>query len=75
VARGDGFAGRIKVSTLVTLLSGWSTLNGNLMHRFTRDGLELSAAIDCLEGATSDFVARSLRMMLPSRMPMRIQDN
>jgi hypothetical protein len=74
VARGDGFAGRIKVSTLVTLLSGWSTLKGNLMHRFSRDGLELSPAIDCLEGAASYFVARSLRMMLPSRMPMRIQD-
>jgi hypothetical protein len=45
------------------------------MHRLSRDGLKLAAAIDCLEGAARYLGARWRRMMFPGRMPVRIQDN
>jgi hypothetical protein len=45
------------------------------MHRFSWDGLKLAAAIDCLEGTSGYLGARRRRMMLPGRMPVRIQDN
>jgi hypothetical protein len=69
-----GCGGRPKVGGLVTLLRGGSTRGGNLMHRFSRDGLELPAAA-CLEAAASYLGLRRRRVMLPERVPMRIQNN
>jgi hypothetical protein len=45
------------------------------MDRFARNGLKLTATIDCLEGTAGYLGARRRRMMLPGRMPVRIQDN
>jgi hypothetical protein len=60
---------------VVALLSGRSTLAGKLMHPLSRDGLELAAAIDGHEGPANYLGARRYTVMLPLRMPVRIQDN
>jgi hypothetical protein len=70
-----GGSGRPEVGGLVTLLGGGSTLAGDVMHPFSWDGLELAAAIDCHEGPASYLRARRYAVMLPPRMPVRIQDN
>jgi len=68
-----GCGGRPKVGGLVTLLRGRRAGGGNLVHRLSRDGLELPGAA-CLEGAASYVGLRRRRVMLPLRMPVRIQD-
>jgi hypothetical protein len=70
-----GGSGRPEVGSLVALLSGGSTLAGDLMHPLPWDGLELTAAIDCHEGPASYLGARRHTVVLPPRMPVRIQDN